>query len=402
VSASSSPRRGRRLLRRGGITIAIVAAVVVVEERSRTFSFGVEPRAALPAEADDATIERAADELLDRAHAVTRFGGCVLVATHDRVVVERCYGAGDRPAPSPSARFSIASLWKEMVGLRVHRLAREGRLRLDDVVARYLPELTGKPCADVTLAQLLSMTSGLPYVIPWTTNLATQRSSAQRTDADFLSTVAAIDLLFAPGTQYQYSNVGFGLLTLITARLADRPWRDVFRDDFAREGMTDTGYLESVEPTPPVERGYAPIRCGLLAGGVCFAAMPRWNYSMLPGGGAYSSVRDLFKWDRALRRLESDDPELFRASVTPPGLGTYASGWGVRTVHVADGDVVTVYDHTGEDPGYDTYFARAPDRGVTVIVLLNTDLTLAHARFELFDDLLGLALGRPYGVIVAR
>ena len=332
------------------------------------------------------------------AHEAAAFRGCALLAARGRVVVETCTDE----VPNAGARFSIGSLQKQFTGLLVLELVRAGALSLGDPIERHLPELAGAAAGRVTVSQLLHMTSGLPYTIGLWDNVTTQLTSAERSDADFLGIVRRNDLAFEPGTRDLYSNVGYGVLAILVGRVSHRPWRDVLTDRFSREGMVDTGLLP---PRAGDERGvvvgHVPLRCGLAFSGVCPCEAPRWNYSLLPGGGVYSTVRDLFVWDRALRRLEDDSPDLYRAFMQPSAWG-FASGWGVTTRRLADGRDVTLYDYAGEDPGYYSFFARIPHIDATVIVLSSTDFTLVRSNLDVFGALMHIALGEPYEVPTAR
>jgi CubicO group peptidase (beta-lactamase class C family) len=397
VTAARGAVNGRRWAKRIGVALLAACLAAACEERARTFAFAYDAR---PAVTEPAARVDAARALFGAAARVAHARGCVTLVFDAAPPTVFCE-SGDGPALDGHTRFSIGSLWKQFVGFRVHELARAGRIRLDAPITTYLPELAGTPAGRTRVDQLLHMTSGLPYVIGLGTNLATQASRAQRSDADYLREAATAHLSFEPGTQYAYSNVGYGLLAVATGRVESKPWRDVYLDLFARFAMRDTGFMTDREPEPPVIAGYVPYRCGLVVGGACLARMPRWNYSMLPGGGVYSTIDDLVRWYEGMRRVEAEDPALFASFTTLGDVGTYASGWGLGARTLASGERLPMFDHDGEDPGYWSYFTRAsaPGHGVTVIVLLSTDYSLDHAEFTLFRDLTSLAIGEPYRVM---
>ena len=378
-----------------GTVLAVIAALVLLEERARWFDFATETRPALES-VDRVSLARAAQEVLDRAHATMGFGGCALVALGGEIVFERCYGPGHGEPPAADARFSIGSLWKAMVGLLVHRAVRAGRARLDDPIVRHIPELAGAPCAHATLGQLLAHTSGLPYTIRLATNLRLQLTDARRSDADFLAEIAGYDLEFTPGGRFLYSNPGYGLLAIAVGRWANRPWPEVLERLFAEAGMNDTGFLG---PRAGEVRGHLPLRCAVVAGRPCMLTLPQWNYSLLPGGGEFSTVRDLLAWDRALDRWQKDDPATMNDYLTPGPFEGYASGWGIERRVTPNGGEVLVQAHSGEDPGHHSFIARIPEKDAFVVVLSNTDFTLAHARFTLFTALVDAIVGRSYEVV---
>ncbi|WP_432445712.1 serine hydrolase domain-containing protein [Streptomyces rapamycinicus] len=104
--------------------------------------------------------------------------------------------------------WDLASVTKPIVGLAALRLVETGALRLDDTVGAYLPEYRRVPGkADITVAQLLTHTSGLPGGTPlW-------RARSDRNG--LLAALRGLPLRGAPGTVVEYSSAGFVLLGLI-------------------------------------------------------------------------------------------------------------------------------------------------------------------------------------------
>jgi D-alanyl-D-alanine carboxypeptidase len=386
--------------------VRLVAWVVVAglvglaaEERSRTFSFETRERPAIDTSSPEA-LATAAAELLARAADASGFRGCLGIRRGAELVFTGCVGADGATPLAPASRFSIASLWKQHVGLAVHERARDGRLGLEDRVDRWLPELAGAPAASVTIAQLLHMTSGLPFVISASTNLRTQLSSTQRSDENFFREARGATLSFPPGTRYQYSNVGYGLLALVLGRVDGRPWREVLAALHARAGMADTGFLTGTRADPPIAAGHLPIRCGVVLGGPCMLALPAWNYSMLPGGGTYSTVDDMLRWARVVTELRETDPPLYAAfTATTPESAGYASGWGYQVRAGTGAPEVSWYEHTGEDPGYFSDFWFVPSTGVAAVLLSCTDFTLDRSPYTLLHDVGAMLVGAPYGVM---
>lgn len=107
--------------------------------------------------------------------------------------------------------WDLASVTKPIVGLAALRLAEAGALRIDEAVGAYLPEYRRVPGkADITLAQLLAHTSGLPGGTPlW-------RAHSDRDG--LLAALRELPLRGAPGTVVEYSSAGFILLGLILER----------------------------------------------------------------------------------------------------------------------------------------------------------------------------------------
>ena len=97
-------------------------------------------------------------------YATARLPGCVVGVTRDGALAfEKAYGLADvaRKVPlTPSTRFYIASLSKQFTAMSIVLLVEDGKLSLDDTVAKWIPELP--PFAKtITIRQLLNHTSGL-------------------------------------------------------------------------------------------------------------------------------------------------------------------------------------------------------------------------------------------------
>jgi CubicO group peptidase (beta-lactamase class C family) len=136
-----------------------------------------------------------------------------------RVAYERAYGSArvDPPrAATPQSRYSIGSVSKQFTATAVLLLAEEGRLSLDDKVAKRLPELTR--ARDVTVRQLLSMTSG--YQDFWPQDYVFPAMLQPTTAREILDRWAKKPLDFAPGTRWQYSNTNYTAAGLIVERVS--------------------------------------------------------------------------------------------------------------------------------------------------------------------------------------
>jgi CubicO group peptidase (beta-lactamase class C family) len=228
--------------------------------------------------------------------------------------------------------------------------------------------------------------------------LGAQLSSRARSEAEFLSEVRSYDLAFAPGSRFQYSNPGYTLLAIVIERVAGRTWADALRDRvFVPAEMADSGFMSDANG---VATGHLPFRCGLLFGGICELRLPRWNYSLIRGAGAvYSSVTDLYQWDRALARMERERPSLW-SCYGRPDRERYAAGWEIEDTELAGGQRVRWMQHSGEDPGFAGFFLRAPEIGLALIVLSNTDFyAAASERYDIHAELRKLLLGKPYMVV---
>src|SRR5689334_21795109 len=152
-------------------------------------------------------------------------------------------GRGNLPEPHTDVQFRLGSITKTITAVAVLRLRDEGRLALDDPLERHLP---GTPFGDRTVGQLLSHLAGAAAESPgewW-----------ERTPGGSLADLGldGDDVVLGAARRFHYSNLGFGLLGELVARLRGRSWDDVVRAEVLEPlGMTRT----SPRPVPPAAQG---------------------------------------------------------------------------------------------------------------------------------------------------
>jgi CubicO group peptidase (beta-lactamase class C family) len=190
----------------------------------------------------------AVKKLLEPWDAPDRPGASVSVMIDGRIVANFAVGSADLehriPIRSDSA-FQAASISKQVTAFAVLLLERDGKLSIDDPVARYLPETA--PLGPITLRQLLTHTSGLrEYLVLLAA--AGWRSEDLLTDQQVLRLlVAQRGTNFRPGTGYQYINSDYVLLAEIVRRISGKTL-----DGFCQErifgpiGMTHSRFEEDV------------------------------------------------------------------------------------------------------------------------------------------------------------
>ena len=297
---------------------------------------------------------------------------------------------GEGARPDADSVFRIASMTKSFTAATVLSLRDQGLLRLDDPIALHLPVLRRLhgPTADspaITIRHLLTMTAGFPTDDPW-------GDRQQGLDVDEFLALAAGGLSFAwtPGTRWEYSNLGYGLLGRLITAVAGREYREVVRDRIlAPLGMTSTGYLEEDVPAERLARGY-------LWRGERFLEEPMDGYGALASmGGIFTTVRDLATWvrgfidafpprdepgmahplGRATRREMQQPMASFDAGITfptadadpEPDGGAYGLGLFILD-HLRWGRIV---GHSGGYPGFGSNMRWHAPSGLGVVVLAN-------------------------------
>jgi CubicO group peptidase (beta-lactamase class C family) len=277
----------------------------------------------------------------------------------------------ERQTPATIAtNYRLASVTKQFTAMAVLLLVADGRLALDDPLARFFAAAPPR-WRHVTIEHLLTHTSGLldyeDLIPPGTT--------AQLHDHDVLELVRPhADGYHAPGAAFRYSNTGYCLLALIVAQVAQRPFAAALRERiFAPLEMADTlAYEAGGSDVPRRAYGYS------LRDLVWTRTDQSPTSATLGDGGVYSSVADLARWDVALARGQLLPHQLqermFAPHAATPDGAAYGLGWYLQGRRVAY--------HTGETIGFRTAIVRRLDVPLTAIVLANRSEAAPRALAE--------------------
>jgi uncharacterized protein YbbC (DUF1343 family)/CubicO group peptidase (beta-lactamase class C family) len=224
---------------------AIVAAIATFPSRAGEALPGAVPEAV----GLDASRLRRIDDAIDRALQRGDFkGAVVLVARHGAIAYSRAAGlrAAD-PRPEPMTRdtvFDLASLTKPVAtSTAVMILMEEGRLRLEDRIVRFLPELDNHGKGAITIEQLLRHRAGLIPDNPLADYEKGPEAAWKR--------LWELELTAPPGEQFRYSDIGFLILGKLVERVSGRTLdRFVSERVFDMLGMKDTRFRPLEKPHP--------------------------------------------------------------------------------------------------------------------------------------------------------
>jgi D-alanyl-D-alanine carboxypeptidase len=359
-----------------------LVGVTALSLRAQTTAANV----ALPA-AMTGQIDAAAAEVL-KATGVP--SASVAVVQGGKVAYVRAYGKARLEPPmeaSASMRYSIGSVSKQFTAAALLFLVQEGKLKLDDPVGKYLPQLTR--ANEVTIRQVLSMTSG--YQDFWPEDYVMSSMMKSTTPEQILERWGTKPLDFDPGTQWQYSNTNYVIAGRIVEIVGGKPLIEQLQERIFRPlKMTgvlnsDASRLPASDPTGYYRHALAPLRPAPQEGmGWMFAAgelaMPPsdlalWNISLM---------------DRTLLAPASYD-EMFTEVKLKNGTGThYGLGLdvGERNGHRFVG-------HSGEVSGFVSQNTVFPADKVAVTVLTNEDASSAASG--LAQRIASLVLGGAGG-----
>ena len=322
---------------------------------------------------------------LEKESAADRFSGAMLVKKKGRTLFSGAYGLADRDKKVPNTldtRFRIGSMNKMFTGTAILQLVQAGKIELTDPLGKYLPNYPNQAVATkVTIHQLLTHTGGTGDIFG--PEFDAHRLEL-RTHDDYVSLYGRRDLLFEPGSRWQYSNYGMLLLGVVIERVSGMSYYDyVAQNIFKPAGMTRSGSEPESEDVPGRSIGYMRS-----------PGEPKWlpNTDTLPyrgtsAGGGYSTVGDLVKFAEALLGHKLLDAAHTRLLITgktkmPGGRVQYAYGFEDARYPGGWGAV----GHGGGAPGMNGVLRMFPASGHVVAVLANLDPPAAQ-RAWMFVEL---------------
>jgi CubicO group peptidase (beta-lactamase class C family) len=177
----------------------------------------------------------------------TIVGAVTLVARQGKVFSLEAVGFQDRESRRPmrtNSIFDVRSVTKVVTAIGVMILVEEGKLSLNDPVAKYLPDF--KTTHSITIHHLLTHTSGLPFSRP--AEIEDITIKRDRTLADVVALLAKQEPEYAPGTQFRYSSSGFAILGRIIEVVAGKSYEQFIKERvFDPLGMRDSFFFIPAE-----------------------------------------------------------------------------------------------------------------------------------------------------------
>jgi CubicO group peptidase (beta-lactamase class C family) len=339
------------------------------------------------ADASDDASKRQVEQLFKQYTGNEAPGCAVGVFDGGKVKFARGYGAADisngRPL-TPSTIFYAASVSKQFTALAAALLVEQGKLRFEDDVRRWIPELPdyGTP---ITVGMLVHHTSGIR-------DFLSLFDLAGFNDYDRLDVPTTLRMItrqrginFQPGTKYSYSNGGYFLLAETVARASGMPFHEFARRNiFEPLGMRRAFFRHGPNPAGTnAAHGYVP-RDG---GGFDTAD----GYPAVSGsGGLMVSLDDLVKYDQDFHvGHEVWSPRVRELMLTP---GTFTNGEQVMTDRdgLYDAGGLSVGQlrgqqwvaHSGGAKGFRNLYVLLPDLKFSVAAFCNRGDVNPHSLVQ--------------------
>ncbi len=325
------------------------------------FSLSVSPYAQSAKLADNA--QAFLNDAVDNGHCVGIAAG-VMKADSLHWIGQR--GDADQEQGNtytPQTIGRTASIAKPMTAIAILQLVEQGKLKLDDKVADYLPEFKDGIKASITVRHVLQHAAGFRGY---------GNNKERNNETDYPSFTAAMqvfindELLFIPGKGYSYTTFGYTVLGAVIEKASGSSYEDFLRTNvWEPAGMHNTSVEKFKQPTPGRSNIYHQKKPGKIK------AIEFANHSdRIPGGGIQSTVEDLLHFGRAILSHKLISPESLQQMTTDSGLKTEDNGYGMGWYLYAEGG--KVFGHNGEQLGCSSFLLLVPGKKLVVAVMSNT------------------------------
>ena len=331
------------------------------------------------------------DEFIQQLHKTRGFNGNVLVAKHGKIVYEKAIGWADylhRDSLKINSQFELASVTKTMTSTAILMLMDRGKLKLDDNVKKFFPDF---PYDGITIRLLLTHRSGMMNYVYFIDGIYRSEHRNMKkgiTNKDAMAMIAQYKPhpFNKPNVRFLYNNSNFMVLGSIIEKVSGIPYSQFMKENiFIPSGMVHTAvYSKAVYDKIPVD--------------VVGHDRGQWKYSVAqnfldgPVGdkGIYSTVGDLWLFDRALRSgrlLKQSTMDSAYVARNPMLHGHFSYGYGWRIFEAPGKQVIY---HTGWWHGFRHIYLRDIKDDITIVMLSN----LSNGSLLKLDDLFKLA-GMP-------
>jgi CubicO group peptidase (beta-lactamase class C family) len=328
--------------------------------------------------------DKAIDNVMMELHRTRAFNGNVLVAKHGKIVYEKAIGWADylhKDSLKINSQFELASVTKTMTSTAILMLMERGKLKLDQDVRDFFPDF---PYEGVTIRLLLTHRSGMMNYVYFTDGLYRSQHLDERKGISNMDEMALIAKykprpFNKPDKRFLYNNSNFMVLGSIIEKVSGMPYAQ-----FMKENIFTPACMEHTAVYSKANYDKIPVD-------VVGHDRGRWRYSVVqnfldgPVGdkGIYSTVGDLYLYDRALR-----DGKLLKQSTmdsayvprNPFVHGHFSYGYGWRLFEAPGQEVIY---HTGWWHGFRHIFLRDIKDDITIVLLTN----LSNGSLLKLDDL---------------
>jgi CubicO group peptidase (beta-lactamase class C family) len=325
------------------------------------------------------------DKFMQAQSTVNQFSGTVIVVEKGKTIYEKAFGKADREwniDNTIETKFRIGSNTKQFTAASILLLEEQGKLNIEDKLNKYIPNY---PKGDsVTIQMLLNHTSGIRDYTQLPEFWAYAEQIPLAPDS-MISLFKNVPYEFSPGTNFHYSNSGYFLLGFIIEKVSGQKYGDYLESNIINKiGLKNTGYDRLDSILQYRARGYNKTLYG-------FANAPHIAMEApFSAGAIYSTIEDLYKWNKALM-----SNQILSASSTKKMTTAYSGHYGFG-LNVDNFQNHSRLWHNGEIPGFKSAMVYFPTEDIFIAVLSNNESNATGVTDGLSDIMFDVPIEIPY------
>ena len=337
-------------------------------------------------------MQRQLEKAVENAYSPGEPGAVVIVTRGENTLLRTAIGVADLEldvALSPDMIFRTGSITKQFTAAAIMKLEDQGRLSVDDVITKHLPDYPTQG-RTVTIRHLLNHTSGI--------SMAHMHTRQDVNTSELLGMFKDEPFMFEPGEQLQYSNNNYNILGVIIEKISGKSYADFLNEEFFEPlGMEDTSFDDYSQIIERRAKGYQGSGDDIQNASFVSMSVP------YAAGAVMSSLDDMVLWNRALfggkvmsrASFEKMTTSTVSTATASEGMdhgmhdgafGDYAFGLFVKEIAGH-----SVFEHGGAIEGFLAFNIYVPDEELSIVILQNT--TGKSGLRDLATQLTAIALG---------
>jgi CubicO group peptidase (beta-lactamase class C family) len=316
-------------------------------------------------------------------------GGAVLLVKENKVIYQKGFGIADVQTKEPinsKTLFNVGSITKTFVAYGILKLAKEGKLSLDDDLYKYFPDFkNGAIAKKVKLYHLLTHTSGIPDNRP--VKEQHEFYLTAKDEENFAPLKQTDTLQFEPGTKYKYSNPAFNGLALVIEKVAGKKWQQYISENiFKPAGMTTSVITDGPYPESGVSHAYI-LNDKKEFEELDYGEEP--TFAAAGNGGVWSSVEELWKYEQAIQQYKFLPAEWIDTSRTvfpfPEWKDETPRRLGLSWFINQDSTGKKMIGHTGSQGGFISDYCWWPGEKIFYVLLCNIPKPILEIRKKVYE-----------------
>lgn len=324
---------------------------------------------------------------VDELNRVIGFNGGILVAYKGEIIYNEVLGYANKKKKEllkKNYRFQLASVSKQFTAAAVMLLHQDSLLNLHDKVTKFFPKF---PYPKITVRMLLTHRSGLSNYMYFAETLTNRKNTIYNSDVMNLMIKHKPRPYLNPDIKYDYCNTNYAILASIVEKVSGEKYHTfVEKRIFKPAGMKDSFHFikDKNEPEERIATGYHYRWT---------EAYHTYQEGVLGDKGVYSTLGDMFKWDRALYTekilTKQSLKQMFTGGNPEKEDSDYGFGWRLPKRKA----YTNLVYHSGWYRGFNTVFARDTTEQHTIIILSNVRTKVFMDVYrEIYEMLKGNAL----------